>query len=522
MTKYTYLFLTLLVAAVPRAMAGEEHMPMHPGGAYREVGIGAVAAPIRRATSEDAPPPSRRPERPLHTNKVTLKLPANHFQGESRLRIVDVNDDNPDGILDFDLEGAPLLDNNLDIPGLVSPEVLAMDKYNRMEADGPRRPESSPKPFLNDTAPQQQIAVPPLEETPRASLTAIGPSSFPDPDSQPPSQRIVIKPGLTHDDATLPQPMEAAASGIPAVTVKPGPILSSRQEMRDIEEMERSLKPPSDSPQSLRPPENMASLRPAETTAAPSAAMPPVPSANEYHTMDQRPMAAAIFPPREQAPARNETIMAYEARTMPEQAPVTIRREQTLHVASPETVRTTAASTYGKPVASPPQNIAHARPAPAEPDMVPDLRMGGRPAVMAYEAPGAEPPRERERVARNPLPQRQQVSKAPDRPAPGARKAPERTIASGQETAPGAKRSKRRVATRKPRQAAEIHQATIGGSKAEDWPSSVPGAGATRKTRFKPGAGRFDPNSMHDNQEPEPMRELQSVLDPIYRQNDGQ
>ncbi|MCC8190657.1 MAG: hypothetical protein LIP77_08490, partial [Planctomycetes bacterium] len=105
--------------------AGEDIMAMHPGS-VNEIGMGMTVAPRRRVTSEDPPPPPA----PLQKNMVRLQLPAPPQPAERRLRIVDASRNSHDGSLNFEYQDAPVGVGSMEIPGLVSPEMLAMDKFN--------------------------------------------------------------------------------------------------------------------------------------------------------------------------------------------------------------------------------------------------------------------------------------------------------------------------------------------------------------------------------------------------------
>lgn len=144
MAKKLSILLVLLALAWAESHAVEELMPMHPGAPFNEVGIGASAAPIRRATSEDEA--AQRPARsqPLRKNLVTLKIPPPQSQGEGRLRMVEARVDARDGTLEFDLAGAPLADRNMEIPGMVEPESLAMNKCNLANGEAPGWPVEPP------------------------------------------------------------------------------------------------------------------------------------------------------------------------------------------------------------------------------------------------------------------------------------------------------------------------------------------------------------------------------------------
>lgn len=126
----------VMAALFATANAGEEYMPMHPGPARaRAVSetAGVSAGPLRRHSSTDTPIERRTQRAPLHKNAVTLQLPslgAGASQTESRPVMVNAYSNASDGTLNFSSVGPDSLEIRSDIPGLVVPEVLAMDKYN--------------------------------------------------------------------------------------------------------------------------------------------------------------------------------------------------------------------------------------------------------------------------------------------------------------------------------------------------------------------------------------------------------
>ncbi|MDR1534398.1 MAG: hypothetical protein LBU64_04785 [Planctomycetota bacterium] len=116
--------LAIIAALLPAAVApaGEEYLPLHPG----EANPG-----WRRTTSLDYGKINAG-ETPRQ-NLVRLKLPASAPPREQRSRLINVAA-NPDGSLDFNplrLE-SPIGDPSINsvIPGLITPEELALDQYN--------------------------------------------------------------------------------------------------------------------------------------------------------------------------------------------------------------------------------------------------------------------------------------------------------------------------------------------------------------------------------------------------------
>ncbi len=138
MPKKLLVISAALAFLAPPLPAGEEYLPMHPG-ARSEIGPGVVAGPLQRASSAESP---GRPERPLHKNMVRLTLPSLGPRPEAKPRLVQVG---VDGSLDFSAAALPT--DETGIPGLVPPELLAVDQYNFADPEPARRPwASSPAP----------------------------------------------------------------------------------------------------------------------------------------------------------------------------------------------------------------------------------------------------------------------------------------------------------------------------------------------------------------------------------------
>ena len=132
------LFLTAFgFAAAP---AGEDIMPMMGGDYHSEILEPRMVGPTRRATSADSAPTGAPVAPPkLHRNMVTLKLPSLGVKGESRLRLVDIEEQGQDGSISFVPAESPMRLGEAEIPGLVVPEILAIDKYRLHDPD-PVRP----------------------------------------------------------------------------------------------------------------------------------------------------------------------------------------------------------------------------------------------------------------------------------------------------------------------------------------------------------------------------------------------
>ena len=107
--------------------AGEEYMPLYGGPGYGEVRPGA-----------GAPATARQSREPLRVNKVTLKLPSLGGKSESRLLLVDAHENGLDGSLNFSSARPAALTMQDPIPGMVAPEVLAMEKVNFGEPEAAR------------------------------------------------------------------------------------------------------------------------------------------------------------------------------------------------------------------------------------------------------------------------------------------------------------------------------------------------------------------------------------------------
>ena len=516
MSRHRYFFATLLALVSTHVMAGEDVMPMHPGRGYNEVGIGVAVAPIRRATSEDPPPASRQPDRPLHHNKVTLKLPAPQNQGERRLRIVDVN--NVDGVLDFDLEGAPLLDNNMDIPGLVSPEMLAMDKFNQMEPEPMWRPEPEANagetrddPFAalaeaearaleSDSATRIPAlaalepleALKPLEPLESLGAPEIGPSLFPDTDEQIAARRIVIGPDSTVEASLKPAP-RIEPPALPEAAFRPGESLAFipvEQPLAPSPEVEiaeaavepaESLKPPTAQSGSLRPPSDMTAFRPSvEPPPAQRIEQPVHVAAKPVTTGD----ADLVYVSSSQA------ILGPEPETdlvpMMTIKPSVRAQETPIHTSyPPAATQSTPArvEAHYAGVSAPDPDLFRDEPAARRPD---------RHVVTAYEIPTRRPA-EVER-SRDQAEYTEYAAAKPRAEPKNARKPAETMSHRNPKAGPG-------------RKAAEVSV-------------NVPAAGATRRPRFRQGVAHFDASQRADAPDQDSMREFESVLSPI-RQRGG-
>lgn len=133
------LSAALAFLASPSA-AGEEYMPMHPG-ARSETGPAVIASPLQRASSADG----GKAVQPLQRNVVRLTLPSLGPRPEARPRLVQAG---PDGTLDFSsarpISPEELSPDQTGIPGLVPPELLAVDQYNLHDPEPSRRFAESP------------------------------------------------------------------------------------------------------------------------------------------------------------------------------------------------------------------------------------------------------------------------------------------------------------------------------------------------------------------------------------------
>ena len=134
-----FLFFAMPFLIAFPAAAGEEYQPLHPGAEEtRESGW-------RRAVSGETSTPAYDDRR---INVVRLKLPALPRE-ESRVRLVNAGE-TPGGGLDFSpIRPDPELRARPDdeaIPGLVTPEQLALDQYNSDWLDVPSLPPESAVP----------------------------------------------------------------------------------------------------------------------------------------------------------------------------------------------------------------------------------------------------------------------------------------------------------------------------------------------------------------------------------------
>ncbi len=131
-------FLTMFLIAGfgiarPGSPAGEEFMPAQPG-AYSEIGPEDSSQVRRTAPGQRLAMPARRVS---HQNPVRLKLPSLGPPVESRMQMLEVAESSPGGSLNFSEARPAAPDSFIGIPGMVSPEQLALDMYNRRDSGVP-------------------------------------------------------------------------------------------------------------------------------------------------------------------------------------------------------------------------------------------------------------------------------------------------------------------------------------------------------------------------------------------------
>ncbi len=137
--------ISLAVCLAP-VWAGEDIMPMHPGASYQSPAQTPRHTAARQASQ-------------LHVNQVRLRLPSSG-PADGRMRMVEVNATRPDGSLDF--TNARLVEtDNMGIPGLISPETLAMDyNYNHTPYAEPEIARFSQEEALAPIEPLSAMAAP--------------------------------------------------------------------------------------------------------------------------------------------------------------------------------------------------------------------------------------------------------------------------------------------------------------------------------------------------------------------------
>lgn len=295
MSKRILTLMAVLAAGMASSLpAGEELMPLHPG-AYTEVGSGASVGSTRRVTSESGRPEP--PRQPLRRNMVTLKLPSLGAKGESRLRLVEARDA-ADGSLEFDMEKSTAIPDysRSEIPGLVAPELLALDQYTLLEPEPERPHPAEPVKF-----PEPPKAVARAVTKPAAAIepvVATEPAAMAGPAVEE-SGEALRKEIVPRSDAAFPR-KAPAASAKRAAKPKP-PARPPRTEvnlppplLRTSPALSISQSPTSLTPSSLTPPpaSGANTLRPPET-AAPS----PFGDLRPPESSPSAPMAPVLAPP---------------------------------------------------------------------------------------------------------------------------------------------------------------------------------------------------------------------------------
>lgn len=529
MAKRLYFALGCLAlsASAVSGHAGETYMPMHPGGgAYNEVGPALTVAPTRRATSED--PPAQPQERPvLHKNMVRLKIPAPQAQGERRLRIVDAREDGPDGRLSFDLAAAPVMDNALEIPGLVTPEYLAMDKQNRMDAAPARR--SSDVPSVHPAWAADYVFPDSPDEVRLAavepdSTTDIGPAPFPDDDDDEPqvaSRRIVVRPAPPAEAVTM-----AARGEQDRVSLPPplAPLDPSKDLFAGFGSGSPFMPPPS--------PTMLATLEPLPALPEPGSPAAMAPAMNFDLKPPPAPTPEAAAQPGTPIMAVRELPAPPSADIRPPQAsePVGLQladSASSLSIGSSRLSPTMARSSF--PVDYSADSLTP--PPPVEPEM--SLRPPSRPVaemLQPPELPAPMPMRQAPAPSRAVVPPPETdlvpVMASSAAPTPVRRPAPVRRNDGIQEmrrpqpqqqqqSAPMVARAPDRAPSPQAQRPRRIEKETA----PEPMPS-VPGAGARRSPRFRKGTARFDAGAKQEAQDQSSMRDLKNAMEPIYRQTD--
>lgn len=255
-TKFIIIGLTLAFAVSSMAAAVEEYMPMHPGAVSETAGV--RAAPLRRLSSAESQATHRMQRAPLHRNMVTLQLPSLGTT-EARPRMVDAHKSGIDGSLDFSpaRPASPAaVDDGPDIPGLIVPEILAMDQYAFTAPEAKRAGQSS-----YPTPAPAGIAVPPSFGDDTNDLVVSPPASFenrpspmPEPEAHLRRRDSLDRKGrsdvaFSRIEIPAPAPLPPASSPATYAALPPPPPAEAQVPMAAS-----SLRPPPQPVQSLRPP----------------------------------------------------------------------------------------------------------------------------------------------------------------------------------------------------------------------------------------------------------------------------
>lgn len=270
MTRLVLLGLALLGGTAARA--GEELMPMR-GNAYSEVSSAAVGA-IRKATSLDAPGDRRGQAVPqTQRNMVRVTLPSLGAKSEAPPRLIEMDSHNLDGSLNFSLvRPAPNLSDS-GIPGLVMPEILAIDKYRLADPEPALPPMAFPEPEMphagaGDAAARERALarLAPLRDMPPPSRA---PDFPPLPPARPIAGAVVQAPPFRAEESHSPLRVDLSPS--PSRPDAPFPDVAEQAPLvfREADIDDFSAVAPLRPPSSLRPPAEKRGGR------RPSAAEPP-------------------------------------------------------------------------------------------------------------------------------------------------------------------------------------------------------------------------------------------------------
>lgn len=165
--KAEYILWTVLAAwlwFVGSALAMEEYMLMAPG-AVAEVDSDPAMVSRHVSTQRSTPPPMM-PQ--VRYNQVRLSLPAPE---QARLRVMDAGA-GPDGSLGFS-EPAAFFDPDMGIPGVFTPEMLAVDQHNQSVLSASVE-HARPAEVVSFVPPPERTSPPPRPDAPlRSSYTRV-------------------------------------------------------------------------------------------------------------------------------------------------------------------------------------------------------------------------------------------------------------------------------------------------------------------------------------------------------------
>lgn len=299
--------------------AGEELMPMR-GNAYSEVSSAKTVGAVRKTTSLDADANRKNPAGPqTQRNMVRVTLPSLGAKSESPPRLIEMDGHNLDGSLNFSLvRPAPVVSDS-GIPGLVMPEILALDKYRladpepvvpsfvfpepeipsakNVDAAARERALAGLVPLQDMPRPSHSPSFPPMNQMPRAPRTA---PAEPPPQALP---SVQVPPVMEIPNAADLVRSAPPARPVARATIQPSPSLAaeSNPPLR-IDLSARAPEPPGPSSHEMTAPAFIAPEAGASGVSAVSSLRPPPAMMPAAEKQSRRHAPATVEPPAVRVP----------------------------------------------------------------------------------------------------------------------------------------------------------------------------------------------------------------------------